>query len=226
MRGFEVHTHQPPALKSARHHDKLHGVRNLSWLKTVSLQHQPEAHKNWTSQNPCTALRCPSQTGTQGRAGGRPRRARRHGHPRRAGAHGRPAPKAGRHRRPAPTRGRQALEASGLAPGAGGQARDRHPRLAAAQGSSVVAHQPTPGDTREYARIGNFLTIAPRGDGGENGRSSGTSGPVLSRDDGAIFFTAAKSRFTIVKNPKQAQQRRCTREALTTPQLSTVLHKT
>ena len=36
-------------------------------------------------------------------------------------------------------------------------------------------------------------TSGPRGDGGENGRSSGTSGPVASRDDGAIFLTAAKT---------------------------------
>ena len=33
----------------------------------------------------------------------------------------------------------------------------------------------------------------PRGDRSENGRSSGTSGPVASRDDGAIFLTAAKT---------------------------------
>ena len=59
--------------------------------------------------------------------------------------------------------------------------------------TSFVAHWPTPGDTKEYARIRNFLTSAPRGDGDENGRSSGTSGPVASRDDGPIFFTAAKT---------------------------------
>ena len=56
-----------------------------------------------------------------------------------------------------------------------------------------MAHQPTPGDTKECARIGNFWTIVPRGDGGENGHSSGTSGPVASRDDGAIFLTATKT---------------------------------
>ena len=33
-------------------------------------------------------------------------------------------------------------------------------------------------------------TSAPRGDGAENGLSSGTSGPIASRDDGAIFLTA------------------------------------
>ena len=36
-------------------------------------------------------------------------------------------------------------------------------------------------------------TIAPRGDGAENGRSPGTSGPIVSRDDGAISLTAAKT---------------------------------
>ena len=36
-------------------------------------------------------------------------------------------------------------------------------------------------------------TSAPRGDGGEDGHSSGTSGPIASRDDGAIFLTAAKT---------------------------------
>ena len=35
--------------------------------------------------------------------------------------------------------------------------------------------------------------MVPRGDGGENGLSSGTSGPIASRDDGAIFVTAAKN---------------------------------
>ena len=34
-------------------------------------------------------------------------------------------------------------------------------------------------------------TSAPRG---ENGHSSGISGPVASRDDGAIFLTAAKTQ--------------------------------
>ena len=46
---------------------------------------------------------------------------------------------------------------------------------------------------KEYACIGNFWTIVPRGDGGENGLSSGTSGPIASRDDGAIFLTAVKT---------------------------------
>ena len=59
--------------------------------------------------------------------------------------------------------------------------------------TSFVAHQPTPGDTKEYACIGNFWTFVPRGDGGENGHSSGISGPIASRDDGAIFLTAAKT---------------------------------
>ena len=36
-----------------------------------------------------------------------------------------------------------------------------------------------------------FPDDCPRGDGGENVRSSGTSGPVASRGDGAIFLTAA-----------------------------------
>ena len=38
-----------------------------------------------------------------------------------------------------------------------------------------------------------FWTIVPRGDAAENGHSSGTSGPIASRDDGAIFLTAAKT---------------------------------
>ena len=33
-------------------------------------------------------------------------------------------------------------------------------------------------------------TSAPRGDGGENGLSSGTSGPIASRDDGAVLIAA------------------------------------
>ena len=60
--------------------------------------------------------------------------------------------------------------------------------------TSFVAHQPTPEDTKEYACTGNFWTIVPRGDGGENGLSSGTSGQTASRDDGAIFLTAAKTK--------------------------------
>ena len=48
-------------------------------------------------------------------------------------------------------------------------------------------------DAKEYACIWNFWTIAPRGDGAESGLSSGTSGPIASRDDGAIFLTAAKT---------------------------------
>ena len=35
--------------------------------------------------------------------------------------------------------------------------------------------------------------IAARGDGAEHGLSSGTSGPIASHDDGAIFLTAAKT---------------------------------
>ena len=46
---------------------------------------------------------------------------------------------------------------------------------------------------KEYACIWNFWTIVPRGDGGENGLSSGTFGLVASRDDGAIFLTAPKT---------------------------------
>ena len=37
-------------------------------------------------------------------------------------------------------------------------------------------------------------TSGPRGDGAENGHSSGTSGPIASRDDGAVFLTAAKNQ--------------------------------
>ena len=36
-------------------------------------------------------------------------------------------------------------------------------------------------------------TPAPRGDGGENGLSSGTSGPIASREYGVVFLTAAKT---------------------------------
>ena len=36
-------------------------------------------------------------------------------------------------------------------------------------------------------------TSAPRGDGAENGLSSGTSRPIGPRHDGAIFLTAAKT---------------------------------
>ena len=37
-------------------------------------------------------------------------------------------------------------------------------------------------------------TSAPRGDGGEDGLSSGTSGPIASGDDRAFFLTAAKTK--------------------------------
>ena len=50
----------------------------------------------------------------------------------------------------------------------------------------------TTGDTKEYACIWNFWTIAPRGDEKKK-HSSGTSGPIASRDDGAIFLTRVKS---------------------------------
>ena len=56
-----------------------------------------------------------------------------------------------------------------------------------------MAHPQTPEDIKEYACIWNFWTVAPRGDGGENGLSSGTSGPIASSDDGAIFLAAAKT---------------------------------
>ena len=36
-------------------------------------------------------------------------------------------------------------------------------------------------------------TSAPRCDGGEDGLPSGTSGPIASRDDGAVFLTATKT---------------------------------
>ena len=42
---------------------------------------------------------------------------------------------------------------------------------------------------KEYACIGNFWTIVPRGDGGENGLSSGTCGPIGPRHDGAAAKT-------------------------------------
>ena len=45
-------------------------------------------------------------------------------------------------------------------------------------------------ETKEYACIGNFWTTALRGDGAENGHSSG---PIASRDDGAVSSTAAKT---------------------------------
>ena len=60
--------------------------------------------------------------------------------------------------------------------------------------TSFVAHKQTPGDTKEYACIGNFWTIVPRCDGAESGHSSGTSRPIASRDDGAISLTAAKNQ--------------------------------
>ena len=59
--------------------------------------------------------------------------------------------------------------------------------------TSFLAHWQTPGDTKEYPCIWNFWTTAPRGDGGEIGLSSGTSAPIASRDDGAVFLTAANT---------------------------------
>ena len=52
----------------------------------------------------------------------------------------------------------------------------------------IGRHQKTPKNMHASG------TSAPRGDGGEDGHSSGTSGPIASRDDGAIFLTAAKTQ--------------------------------
>ena len=88
-RGFEAHTHRPPAQKSARHHDKLHGVRNLSWLKTVS-QHS-------------TSLKRGAQGGQAGRQALKAGRGER---TREAPKASKRAPEAGRHPRPAGDRDR------------------------------------------------------------------------------------------------------------------------
>ena len=56
--------------------------------------------------------------------------------------------------------------------------------------TSFVEHQPQ----SVLHASGNFWTIVPRGDGGEHGLSSGASGPVAPRDDGAIFLTAVKNQ--------------------------------
>ena len=50
----------------------------------------------------------------------------------------------------------------------------------------------TPADSRRHPCIWNFWTIVARGDGAENGHSSGASGPIASRGDGAIFLTGQK----------------------------------
>ena len=50
-------------------------------------------------------------------------------------------------------------------------------------------------------------TSAPRGEGAENGLSSGISGPVASRDDGAIFLTAAKTNKGSVRGGSSSPSR-------------------